>query len=115
MANSALKFDIQYMTQKSVKGSAIADHLAENPLDDAQPVTSEFPDGDIMVIEEEEANKKDIWKMYFDGAINVNGNGIRAVIVSPNGKQYPVAVKLDSIVQIILLNTRHVLRDCKSP
>jgi len=32
--------------------------------------------------------------MYFDGAINVHSNGARAVIISPNKKQYPVSIKL---------------------
>ena len=83
------------MTQKFVKGSAIANHLAENPLDDVQPVTSEFPDENIMAIEGERADEEDIWKMYFDGAVNVHGNGIGAVIISPSGKQYPVTIKFD--------------------
>jgi ribonuclease HI len=31
---------------------------------------------------------------FFDGAVNVYGNGVSAVIISPNKKQYPVSVKL---------------------
>ncbi|XP_019418570.1 PREDICTED: uncharacterized protein LOC109329357 [Lupinus angustifolius] len=33
--------------------------------------------------------------MYFDGAVNMHGSGVGAVIISPASKQYPVAVKLD--------------------
>jgi len=36
----------------------------------------------------------DWWIIYFDGAVNVCGNGAGAVIISPNKKQYPVLVKL---------------------
>ena len=32
--------------------------------------------------------------MFFDGAVNVYGNGAGAVIISPDKKQYPVSVKL---------------------
>jgi ribonuclease HI len=32
--------------------------------------------------------------MYFDGAVNVSGNGAGAVIISPEGKQYPISIKL---------------------
>ena len=32
--------------------------------------------------------------MYFDGAVNIYGNGAEAVIISPNRKQYPVLIKL---------------------
>ncbi|XP_054801430.1 uncharacterized protein LOC129305422 [Prosopis cineraria] len=33
--------------------------------------------------------------MYFDGAANMHGNGVGAIIVSPEGKQFPVAIKLE--------------------
>ncbi|KAJ9185380.1 hypothetical protein P3X46_005022 [Hevea brasiliensis] len=32
--------------------------------------------------------------MYFDGAVNLSGNGIGAVLVSPDGKHFPIAIKL---------------------
>ena len=45
----------------------------------------------MLAIEEE---KSDWWVMYFDGAVNVCGNGAGAMIISPDKKQYPVSVKL---------------------
>ena len=38
------EFDIQYMTQKSVKGSIVADHLASLPVSDDRPIHDDFPD-----------------------------------------------------------------------
>ncbi|XP_070036809.1 uncharacterized protein [Nicotiana tomentosiformis] len=39
------EFDIVYITQKAIKGHALADHLAENPVDgDYEPLTMYFPD-----------------------------------------------------------------------
>ncbi|KAK5794881.1 hypothetical protein PVK06_036131 [Gossypium arboreum] len=35
------------------------------------------------------------WKLNFDGASNAIGNGIGAVLVSPNGDHYPFTCKLD--------------------
>ncbi|KAJ9177047.1 hypothetical protein P3X46_012301 [Hevea brasiliensis] len=32
--------------------------------------------------------------MYFDGAVNLSGNGIGAVLVSPDGKHFPIVIKL---------------------
>jgi len=32
--------------------------------------------------------------MYFDGVVNVLGNGVGVVIISPEGKQYPISIKL---------------------
>ena len=59
-----LEFDIKYVTQKSVKGRAIADHLAHCSPKEAEEIQGDFPDEDIMEIEVES------WKMYFDGATN---------------------------------------------
>ena len=36
-------FDIQYVTQKSVKRSIVADHLASLPVSDDRPVNDDFP------------------------------------------------------------------------
>ncbi|XP_057993030.1 uncharacterized protein LOC131174020 [Hevea brasiliensis] len=32
--------------------------------------------------------------MYFNGAVNLSGSGIGAVLISPDGKHFPVAVRL---------------------
>ena len=80
-----------YMTRKAVKGSVIADHLADHAMEDYEPLDFDFPDEDVLSIEE---GKREWWTMYFDGAVNVCGNGAGAVIISPEKKQYPVSNKL---------------------
>ncbi|PKI41673.1 hypothetical protein CRG98_037936 [Punica granatum] len=35
------------------------------------------------------------WKMYFDGAVNSTGSGIGAVLISPEGRHFSVAAKID--------------------
>ena len=52
------KFDIKYLTQKSIKGKEIADHLAYYSPKEAEEIQGDFPDEDIMGIELEQ------WKMY---------------------------------------------------
>lgn len=47
------EFDITYVTQKSIKGRAIAEHLAEHPIKEAPKVKDCFPDEEIAVTEEE--------------------------------------------------------------
>ena len=37
------ELDIQYVTQKSVKGSIVADHLASLPVSDDRPIDDDFP------------------------------------------------------------------------
>ena len=90
------QYDIVYMTQKAVKGSAIADLLADHPRDDYEPASTEFPDEDILATYKEEGNMLDdeMWVMKFDGASNRLGKGVGAVLISPEEKQYPVAAKL---------------------
>jgi hypothetical protein len=79
------------MTMKAVKGSAIADHLADNAMEDYDLLNFDFPDEDVFSVEKK---KLDWWTMYFDDAVNVCGNGAGAVIISPDKKQYPISVKL---------------------
>ena len=45
------EFDIVYVTQKVVKGQALADHLAENPVDgEYEPLEMYFPDKEVSFI-----------------------------------------------------------------
>ncbi|XP_040931964.1 uncharacterized protein [Gossypium hirsutum] len=91
------EFDVVYVNQKAVKGSAIAEFLASRALDDYEPLNFDFPNEDLMYAA---TVKKDFqeggpWKLSFDGASNAIGNGIGAVLVSPSGDYYPFTSKLD--------------------
>ena len=70
------EFDIKYVTQKSIKGWAIVDHLANCPLTQAEEFQDEFPDGDILMLEPTR------WRLYFDGAANRNGSGVGVLLIS---------------------------------
>ncbi|XP_030453603.2 uncharacterized protein LOC115675132 [Syzygium oleosum] len=82
------EFDVQSLGQKSVKGRAIADMLAEN-LEKA-----EDPDEDGDMDRQILFTSNDKWTMYFDGAVNLSGSGTGAVVVSPDSQHHPVAAKL---------------------
>ncbi|KAA3481162.1 RNA-directed DNA polymerase (Reverse transcriptase), Ribonuclease H [Gossypium australe] len=86
-----------YVNQKAVKGSAIANFLASRALEDYEPLNFDFPNEDLMyVAATEEGTAEDRpWKLNFNGASNAMGNGIGAVLVSPNGDHYPFTCKLD--------------------
>ena len=83
------EFDIKYVTQKSVKGRAIADHLAHYSPEEAEEIQRDFSDEDIMGIELES------WKMYFDGATNKNVSGIGILLISPKGTHIPFSGRLN--------------------
>ena len=79
-------------TQKEIKGSVLADHLTHKAVEDYQSMKIEFPDEDIMMINNcEEFRPYDIpekgsrWTLVFDGASNALGNGIGVVLISPKG------------------------------
>ena len=83
------ELDLEYVTKKTVKGRAVADFLTLGPLDQNEEVNVEFPDEALAIEPEDE------WKMYFDGAVNKNGQGIGIVLVSPNRESFPMAKKLE--------------------
>ncbi|KAJ9177099.1 hypothetical protein P3X46_012351 [Hevea brasiliensis] len=69
------------MTRKAVKGSVIADLLAENPIQDYEALDFEFPNEHINEVDCEEEGPADVWEMYFDGAVNLSGIGIGAAAI----------------------------------
>ncbi|PKI37559.1 hypothetical protein CRG98_042050 [Punica granatum] len=87
------EYDIEYVSRTSVKRQAIADHLAEFPIEDHTPINPDFPDEGILQLDNE--GEKTGWKMYFDGAVNSMGSSISAVLISPDGHYYLVAAKID--------------------
>ncbi|XP_077223443.1 uncharacterized protein LOC143857055 [Tasmannia lanceolata] len=76
------EFDITYVTQKSVKGGVIAEQLVDSPVEENALLKGEFPDEEIMDVEEDTPNTR--WTMYFDGAVNNQGQGVGAILI--NGK-----------------------------
>ncbi|XP_050897265.1 uncharacterized protein LOC127104095 [Lathyrus oleraceus] len=90
------EYDIQYVTQKAIKGSVLSDYLAHLLVDGYQPLRFDFSDEDIMFIRdftmpgfevspEEGPKPGSRWTLMFDGASNVRGHGIGVVITSPTG------------------------------
>ena len=95
------EYDIQYASQKAIKGSAVAEFLAERVNDDYEPMRFDFPDEDLLAVfnidkgSDSQDDDKVVWKMFFDGASNAIGHGIGAVLVSPEGNHYPATARLD--------------------
>ncbi|XP_042518645.1 uncharacterized protein LOC122092400 [Macadamia integrifolia] len=87
------EFDIVYVTQKSIKGSVIAEHQSAHPVVDTRPLNDIFPDEDVVSVEVE--NEVGIWQMFFDGAANHKGYGAEILLITPKGLNMPTAYRLD--------------------
>ncbi|XP_012442188.1 uncharacterized protein LOC105767226 [Gossypium raimondii] len=61
-----------YVSQKAIKGSAIADFLASRALEDYEPLNFDFPNEELLYVANTEENPRidHIWKLNFDGASN---------------------------------------------
>ncbi|XP_070005828.1 uncharacterized protein [Nicotiana sylvestris] len=78
-----------------MKAQALADYLAENPVDkEYEPLRNYFPDEEVMNINEVEKDETPGWKLFFDRAANKKGVGIGAVLISETGHHYPVTTQL---------------------
>ena len=62
------KFDIHYVTQKSIKGSMVAEHLVSLPISDGRVIDDDFPYEDIAAVTSFSG-----LRIYFDGAANHSG------------------------------------------
>lgn len=45
-----IEYDIQYVTQKAIKGSILSDYLSHQPMVGYHPIMFDFLDEDIMFI-----------------------------------------------------------------
>ncbi|XP_019155716.1 PREDICTED: uncharacterized protein LOC109152471 [Ipomoea nil] len=83
------QFEITYVPQKSIKGQALADFLADHPIPAEWELSSDLPDEDVLVVE-----VLPPWKMYFDGAAHKEGAGAGVVFVAPEGEVLPYSFTL---------------------
>ncbi|XP_050916594.1 uncharacterized protein LOC127131718 [Lathyrus oleraceus] len=99
------EYDIQYVTQKAIKGSVMSDYLDHLPVEGYQLLRFDFPDEDITFIRdftmlgyeispEEGPEQGSRWKLVFDGASNARGHGIGVAITSPTGFHLPFTTRL---------------------
>ena len=76
------------MARKAIKGSVVSDFCVKNPIK-GEDGKEDFPDEDISDVE------VGTWKMYFDEAANQYGNGIGILLITLEGSQIPLAIKLN--------------------
>ncbi|XP_070040388.1 uncharacterized protein [Nicotiana tomentosiformis] len=68
-----------------MKAQALADLLAENPVDEEyEPLKTYFPDEEVMYVDEADHDENPGWKLFFD----------RAVLIFETRHHYPVTAQL---------------------
>ncbi|XP_074292234.1 uncharacterized protein LOC141619107 [Silene latifolia] len=83
-------FELKYVPLKAIKGRSVADFLVDNPIEETEVVdTWSFPDEYVVHKEDDE------WDLYFDGASNYMGYGVRILLISLKGEHVTVSIKLD--------------------
>jgi hypothetical protein len=80
---SLVEFHLDYIPQKTVKGQALVDFLADHPC------------ADITKINEALFLEVVLWKFHFDGSRTKQGVGIGVILESPLGVKTHVPFKLD--------------------
>ncbi|XP_069150813.1 uncharacterized protein [Solanum lycopersicum] len=71
------EFDIVHMTQKTIKAQPLADHLAENPVDEEyEPLKTYFHDEEVSFVGEDISEEYPGWRLFFDGAANHQDLGL---------------------------------------
>ncbi|XP_074266101.1 uncharacterized protein LOC141588567 [Silene latifolia] len=84
------EFDLKYVPLKVNKGRAVADFLANKPIEETEVIdTWPFPDENVVHVE------NDIWDLYLDGASNYMGYGVGIILILPTREHVPVSIKLD--------------------
>ncbi|XP_020208520.1 uncharacterized protein LOC109793461 [Cajanus cajan] len=91
------EYDITYLAQKAIMGSALADYLANGPTDKYHAVKDNFPDKEVLALGNEEEGKtmEESWTMFFDEASKLMGNGVGTILMSSQGKHILVTTILD--------------------
>ena len=84
-----IEFDTRYVTQKSIKGSVLADNLASLSVTDSRVIDDDFSDKEIV-----EVASLSGWRMYFDSAANHSGYGIGVLLISPHDDHIPRSIHL---------------------
>ncbi|XP_050909197.1 uncharacterized protein LOC127122968 [Lathyrus oleraceus] len=112
------EYDIEYRTQKVIKGIILVDHLAYQPIDDYQSIKFDFPDENVMYLKakdcdeslpEEGPEPRSRWGLVFDGDVNAYYNRIEEIIITPQGSHIPFTTRLILVVNHIKREreTRH--------
>ncbi|KAA0065803.1 uncharacterized protein E5676_scaffold546G001970 [Cucumis melo var. makuwa] len=83
------QYDMFYISQKAIKGQALADFLADHPIPSDWKLCEDFPDDEVFFTKVVEP-----WTMYFDGAARRSGAGAGIFLISLEKHMLPYSFAL---------------------
>jgi hypothetical protein len=75
-----VEYDLKYESLRAKKGQVVADFIVDHRIDIEQ---------DVCTMEEV------TWKLFFDGSVLAQGQGVGCFIGSPHGVEQEVALRLE--------------------
>ncbi|RVW90038.1 hypothetical protein CK203_035858 [Vitis vinifera] len=83
------EYEIIYILQKTIKGQALGDFLADHPIPTTWEISDDFPDEEIFYVDIFPS-----WMMFFDGSARYDGTSACVVFVSPQRQILPYSFVL---------------------
>ncbi|GKE54198.1 hypothetical protein Tco_1489354 [Tanacetum coccineum] len=80
--------EIEFRGRNSIKGQILADFLAKTPL-------TENMEAKNKEVKRKELEPENAWKLFTDGALSSDGSGAGLMVVSPEGKEYTYALRIE--------------------
>ncbi|XP_022740577.1 uncharacterized protein LOC111292444 [Durio zibethinus] len=82
--------------EKAIQGIIIAKFFTDRATEDYESMKLDFSDEELMAISGiKDKDEEETWRMYFDGATNVMGHEIEALLISLTEYYYPMIARLN--------------------
>jgi hypothetical protein len=79
-AYALVEYDLKYKPIKAMKGKVVADFIVDHSID---------VDGVVCLADVE------VWRLFFDGSMCSQGQGVGCIIESPHGVEYELSIRLE--------------------
>ncbi|KAI5347393.1 hypothetical protein L3X38_015272 [Prunus dulcis] len=76
------------VSQRAIKGQALADFLAAHPVPDNMELPNDLPNEEVF------STEISPWQLYFDGVARKKGAGVGVVFITPSGGLIPYSFSL---------------------
>jgi hypothetical protein len=79
-AYALVEYGLEFKPLKAMKGQVVANFIVEHSIESCQAAYEV---------------EKGMWKIFFDGSVCGQGQGLGCLVVSPHGVEYKVSIRLE--------------------